>query len=421
MVKSIGLAILGCGTVGSGLVKVLGRKGLAEVDIELRHILVRDTSKPRPDHIPASLLTADPDAVLGDPSVDVVVEVMGGSEPAYQYVIRALEARKHVVTANKELMARHGPELLELAGKRGVELRYEASVGGGMPIVRLLHQDLSANEIVSVEAIINGTSNYILTRMETEGWSLERAVAQAQTLGYAEPDPSGDVGGHDAVYKLCILLHLAFGLKADPAEIYREGIEGVAPEDFRQAGRLGYVVKPLALARKREGGIAAGVYPALVSREHPLSRVADVFNGVRIQGDLVGSLFISGRGAGAEPTASALMADVLAVARQVMAGKVVFWPYRRAEGLRVVPFAEAHSRYFIRLRISEAPDLLGRVTGVFSRFGVQVSSMLREPSASQQHLTVLTGKEREGRHRAVLEALTRLEGVTVDSALRVVD
>ncbi len=426
MERPVGLALLGCGTVGTGLLRALGLPGTRSyrwsgLEVELLHILVRDTTKQRPPYVPRDLITSDPETALTDPRVDVVVEVMGGSDDAYRHVRRALEAGKHVVTANKEIMARYGSELLSLAEERAVELRYEASVGGGIPIVRLLGEDLAANHIHSIEAVINGTTNYILSRMATENWSMDRALAQAQALGYAEPDPSNDIQGHDAAYKLSILVRLAFGLEASPEQIYREGIDGLSLDDFRLAARLGYTVKLVAVARRSDRGVLAGVHPALVARSHPLAQVNDVFNGLRIEGDLVGSLFICGRGAGPEPTASALMADILAVARTVADEKARPWPCRRRAELGMAPFAEADYRYLIRLSSPDAPDVQGRVAGVLTRFGIPTSSILGEPNQQGLQLTILTGRNLEGRHRAALESLARLEGVKVERALRVIE
>ncbi len=331
---SIGVAVLGArpGNVGGGVVAALEAahaRYSAQIgsDLELRHVLVRDASQPR-EGVPAALLTEDFDAVLADPAVQIVVEVLGGEEPARSYIERALTSGRHVVTANKEVMAKHGADLLATAARHGVRLLYEASVGGGIPIISPLSRDLLANEITVVTAIINGTTNYMLTGMAQGSVDYATALAEAQRLGYAEPDPTADVEGIDASYKLAILCGLAFHVSVSPDDVSRQGISKLASRDFRYADALGYTIKLLASGRLVDGGLVASVRPTLISRDEPLAKVDGVLNAVQIEGDLVGRVVFEGPGAGSKPTASAILADVLDVARDIVAGR------RPAEGVQ---------------------------------------------------------------------------------------
>ncbi len=422
--RSIGLGILGCGTVGTGLLRALrGRQtGLAHgMNLEVRHVLVRDLSRPRDVDVPADVFTNDVERILGDPEVDIVVELMGGTEPAGAYVRRSLQAGKHVVTANKELIAKFGSELFSLARQRGVELRYEASVGGGMPVVRLLQEDLAGNVVMRLEAIINGTTNYILTRMAVDGASLEDALKEAQALGYAEPDPSNDLNGHDAVFKLAILVRLAFGIEVAPEDIYREGIGTVVPQDFVDAASLGYGVKLLALARRQGDGIVAGVHPALVPGHHPLARIDGVLNAVRVEGDLVGSLLISGRGAGPEPTASALLADILGLSGRIANGCPSANYLRENGALRLLPFDEAEYAYFLRLRTSEATTSEDGISDLLARSGVQTTSVTRQSRDGRLWAIVLTAPTTGVRLRSAVGMLQRGGNVAVEKVLRVLN
>ena len=308
---AVGIGLLGHGTVGAAVARALTSKAAliesqAGAPAALRRVLVRDASRPR-DLPPGVELTDDPSAVLDDADIGVVVEAMGGERPAFDYIQRALHGGKHVVTANKEVMAKHGPEALAHAAEHGVGLRFEASVGGGIPIIGPLLRDLAANDVSAVNAIINGTTNYMLTRMAREGVGYAEALRDAQELGYAEPEPSSDVQGHDAAYKLAILASLAFRTQVRADDVYREGIERLTAADFRYAAELGYVIKLLAVGRRAEDGVQARVHPAFLPAAHPLASVSGVLNAVELEGDLVGWAMFQGPGAGPGPTASAIV------------------------------------------------------------------------------------------------------------------
>jgi homoserine dehydrogenase len=313
------IGMLGLGTIGSGVVQALQGPAGAHLaraaggPVELAAILVRDPARPRSVAVAADQLTTDPAAIVGNPAIGLVVEVLGGEHPAADYIEAALRAGQHVVTANKEALAKHGPRLFAIARQRGVQLRFEASVGGGIPLMTGLRALLAANQITQLRAIINGTTNYILTTMAEAGQPFATALADAQTLGYAEPDPTADVEGYDAVYKLAVLATICFGQAVHPDQIGRQGITGLQAADLHHAAARGYVVKLLAVARRGDEGLLASVAPVLLPASDLLAGVRLVFNALQLDGDLVGRVLLSGRGAGPGPTASAILGDVAAV------------------------------------------------------------------------------------------------------------
>jgi homoserine dehydrogenase len=319
MAAATSIGLLGLGTVGGGVFAALqGEAGraLARVlgePVTIAGILVRDMTKRRAGAVPSSLLTTDPARIVGNPAIGLVVEVLGGEHPAVDHIEAALRAGQHVVTANKEALAKHGPRLFALARERGVQLRFEASVGGGIPLMAAVRALVAANRVSQVRAIINGTTNYILTSMTEAGQSFDDALAAAQALGYAEPDPTADVEGHDAVYKLAVLASICLGRPIHPDQIGRQGITGIQAADVHHATARGYAIKLLAVARQDEAGITASVAPVLVPTTDLLAGVGQVFNAIQLEGDLVGRVLLSGRGAGPGPTASAILGDVAAV------------------------------------------------------------------------------------------------------------
>src|SRR5437588_9730071 len=310
----LNVGLLGLGTVGAQVAERLlaKREAIRErtgVELNLRKVLVRDLERPRT--IPPGLTTGSADDILDDPTIQVVVAVMGGEEPARSYLERAIRAGKHIVTANKVVMAKHGPQLLELAGAADVDVYFEAAVGGGIPLISTFKVDLMANEIERIAAVINGTTNYMLGRMGADGLDYAAALLEAQAAGFAEEDPTADVAGFDAVYQMSILASIAFGARVHPDQVFREGIEGIDPLDLRHATELGYEIKLLAYAARPNGKIEARVHPALVPVSHPLAQVEGAFNAVYIEGDLVGPVLLRGQGAGGRPTASAVVGDLL--------------------------------------------------------------------------------------------------------------
>ena len=376
----IGVALFGAGNVGGGVIEALDRGGeryaaVVGRSLELRGALVRDASSPRHGLGPERL-TTDPDALLADPAVRIVVELMGGEEPAADYIARALRSGRHVVTANKEVIAKQGRDLLAIAADHGVRLLYEASVGGGIPIISPLSRDLLGNQITGVTAIINGTTNYMLTGMDREGADYAEILADAQHLGYAEPDPTADVEGIDAAFKLAILCGLAFHVAVSPEDIVRQGITTLTANDLRHADALGYAIKLLANGRLVEGELIASVQPTLIARSEPLAKVDGVLNAVQVEGDLVGRVVLEGPGAGPGPTASAVLADVLDVARDIVAGRPpVETPPLRS--VRVRPPGEHRARRYLRMTVADRPGVLGVIGHALGVHGVSIASVIQ--------------------------------------------
>ena len=417
MSDAVGISLLGAGNVGGGVIAAL-RKGAGRYaarvgrPLELRRVLVRDAARAR-DGVASEQLTADIDDLLDDAQTQIVVELMGGEEPAREYISRALASGRHVVTANKEVMAKGGVELLEQAAERGVRLLYEASTGGGIPIVRSLGRDLLANEITAVTAIINGTTNYVLTAMAREGASYEDALSDAQSLGYAEPDPTNDVEGIDAAYKLSILCGLAFHVAVSPDNVARQGISGLSARDFRYADELGYTIKLLATGRLTDGEIVASVQPTLIARDEPLAKVDGVLNAVQVEGDLVGRVLFQGPGAGPRPTASAVLADVLDVARDLVAGRRPpdAIAYRRAP---MQAPSQQQSRYYVRMTGANRPGVLARVAGALGAHDVNIASVIQfgmDEGAPTEEFVITTYTVSGGRLDAALKEIRALDEV----------
>ncbi len=417
--RSINVGLLGLGVVGSGVVKALTQKGDLITQqigrsVNITRILVKDLDKPRALDVPKSLLTTDPTDILNDPQVHLVVEVMGGERPALDYLRQALQEGKSVVTANKEVMAKHGQELLALATKKGVQILFEASVGGGIPILRPLTKDLRANEIGAIRAIINGTTNYILTKMTYENMEFDQALEEAKELGYAEADPTNDVEGIDAAYKLAILASLAFRTKVAAQDIYREGISRLTSRDFRYARELGYVIKLMAIARREGDQMEARVHPVLIPQEAPLAKVDGVLNAVEVEGDLVGKVLFHGRGAGSMPTTSAVLGDILEVgwniAREVPPNSFVTMD--RAMSIR--PISDLVTRYYIRTTVSDRSGVLAQMATILGNLQISIASVIQkeaDPRAQTAELVITTHPAREKEVQQALKELEELEVV----------
>jgi homoserine dehydrogenase len=425
----IRVGLLGLGTVGSGVAEILTRKR-AEVErevglpVELCRVLVRDLTKRRGFALDSSLLTTNPDDVLDDPSINLVVEVMGSEEPAGSYIRRAMQAGKQVVTANKELVAKRGPELLALAAEKNVDFHYEASVGGGIPLIAPFKQDLVANRIQRVKAIINGTTNYILTQMTEEGVEFGEALGEAQRLGYAEADPANDVEGVDAVYKLAILSALAFHTDVRPDDIYREGITRLSARDFRYARDLGYTIKLLALAGEDDGQVEVRVHPVLLPSHALLARVDGVYNAVQVEGDLVGKVMFTGRGAGALPTASAVIADVIDIAQDVQRQMGFITPViHYDDGKRIKPMAEVRTRFYLRLEVADEPGVLAQIARVLGEQGISIASIIQKEVNDEARSAEIVIVTHTGLEKAIGEALSLLRSMPVvhdiGSAIRI--
>ena len=380
--RSVRIGLLGVGTVGQAVARALVERSdvlsrVAGAQVILQRASVRDLDKPR--SLSRDRLTADPFEVVRAPDVDVIVELMGGEEPARALIVAALERGLPVVTANKRVLAWHGPELFALASRRGAELRYEAAVGGGIPLIAPLTDDLAANRILELRAIINGTCNYVLTRMSA-GESLEEALRKAQAHGYAEADPKDDVEGIDAADKLCVLVRLAFGADCTPDKLHRQGISGLDTRDLAYGRELGYVLKLLAIARRTEAGVEARVHPAFVPAEHPLARVDGARNAVHVVGDLSGPVMFSGLGAGGDATASAVLADLVHVARRLALGDPVQPPRETGPTVPLLPMAEVRTRCYFRLAVDDQPGVFAQITRVLADHHIGLASVIqREP------------------------------------------
>lgn len=411
----VGVGILGGGNVGGVLARRLledrevisAKSGL---ELELRGVAVRSLEKERPFTLPEGLLTDRPQDLVDDPKVQLVVELMGGLDPAGGLVLRALEAGKPVVTANKELVAARGLDLIRAAEAAGVSLLFEAAVGGGIPIIRPLSESLAGERVARVLGIVNGTTNYILTRMLEEGLEFGAALAEAQALGYAEADPAADISGADAAAKAAILASLAFGTWVGGDQVYREGIERLELVDFRLAADLGFVPRLLAVAEESPAGISVRVHPALVPDDHPLASIRGAQNAIFIEGPSVGELLFAGPGAGGEPTATAVLGDVIDAARELLASAQVAPRVRLAPG-RVLDFSEVATRWYLRLEVVDAPGVLAQIAAVFGDNQVSIASVWQEGRGDEATLLLVTHHAQEAHHRRALEGLQDLEVV----------
>ncbi|MEO1269534.1 MAG: homoserine dehydrogenase [Myxococcota bacterium] len=421
--KPIHIGLLGLGTVGSAVARLLHDNAdrihaQAGGPIVLRRALVRTVDERNP-HGPV-VLTDRPEEILEDPDLDIIVEVMGGTTDAVAHMRQALQAGKHVVTANKDALARHGAELFQTARDHHVGLHYEAAVAGGIPIIKSISQALTGNRIKGLMGIINGTTNYMLDRMTREGAPFAEILADAQRLGYAEADPTSDVEGHDATYKLALLAGLAFGAQLDLNQIHREGITTITQEDIRVATELGYVIKLLGIAREVEGEIEARVHPALVPQDHPLASVHEAFNAVFIEGDAVGELMLYGRGAGGSPTASAVLADIVDACQNIrrgVAGRLT----PPAQPRPVRSMAQTWSRYYIAFQVAEQPGVLAGIATAFADQGVSLESVIQHGEGHDPvQLVVVTHRVQEAQVQAALGAIEQLPTVhRVTNMLRV--
>ena len=420
---TVGIGILGAGTVGGTLVRRLveDREAIQAktgFDLRVRRIAVRDPGKARAFRLPLELVTDDPHLVVADPNVQLVVEVMGGRDPAGALVHAALDAGKPVVTANKELIAAHGAELIALAERRGVPLLFEASVGGGIPIIRPLAETLAGEQIERVAGIVNGTTNYILTRM-SEGHDYASALAEAQELGYAEPDPTADVSGADAAAKAAILASLAFGTWVGIDAVPHEGIDGLALEDIEFARFLGYEVKLLAIATRTDAGVCARVHPAMIPLGHPLASIRAATNAIFITGPSVDELLFAGPGAGGEPTATAVLGDVIDAAREILAGAVVAPRIRFSPG-EIAEFGSISTKWYVRLQVEDQPGVLAQVAAAFGQERVSIKSVWQEGKGSGATLLIVTHRAPEARQREAVRAVRALDVVrSVAATLRV--
>lgn len=419
------IGVLGCGNVGAPLVALIAEQGEAiaartGLRLAVTRIAVRDMARTRPPGIDRRLLTDDALSVVDDADVDLVVELIGGIDPARELILRALKAGKPVVTGNKELLARCGAELFSAAEEAGVDLLFEAAVAGGIPIIRSLRESLVGEKITRVMGIVNGTTNYILTRMTEAGASYADALAEAQALGYAEADPTADVEGYDAGAKAAIIASIAFGASVVAGDVHHEGITAITEIDIDFARRMGFVIKLLAVAEQDDAGaIGVRVHPAMVPLEHPLAAVRESFNAVFVQGASVGDLMFYGRGAGGGPTASAILGDLVDAALNRHKGSHASVGQLATAVLR--PLDEVESAYYLNVEVLDRPGVLAQVAGVFGSHAVSIRSMEQEGLGDEARLIFITHRAREADVQATLAGLRALEAVDrIGSVLRVV-
>lgn len=428
--KSIGVGLMGLGVVAGQVARVLTEKA---ADLEekigcplvLRKIKVlpEDLSRPQAREMSSGLFTTSDDDFFQESDIDIIVEAIGGENPALGYHRRALKSGRHVVTSNKELIAKHGVELLELAHQHNVSLQYEASVGAGFPLIAPFKHDLVANRITGIFAIINGTTNYILTMMDRKGSDFAATLAQAQKLGYAEANPENDIEGFDSNYKLAILASLAFNMRVRPQDVYREGITRLAPRDFRYARELGFTIKLLAIAKQNEDTVEARVHPVFIPQETLLAKVDGVYNAVQVMGDLAGRVLFMGEGAGPLATSSSVVADVVGVARKIVLGIGSLSTWKAASGKRIKPIDDIETQYYIRLNAADQPGVLAKIATVFGDNEISIASAIQPESdeaTGTAEIVIMTHPAMEKAMQKALRELGKLEVVNeINNCIRV--
>ena len=418
--KTINIGLMGFGTVGTGVVKILQensdvireRLGVA---LKLKRVVDKDHTSKR-ETIPADdvILSSDASDIIDDPDVDIVIELIGGYEPAKTFVLQALEKGKKVVTANKALLAVHGDEIFKVAIEKGSDIAYEASVGGGIPVIRALKEGLAANNLHTIDAIINGTANYILTEMTNKGQDFEPVLKSAQELGYAEVDPTFDIEGIDSAHKLAILTSLAFGTKVKFEDIHTEGISDISKLDIAYASELGYKIKLLAIAKKSEGEIEARVNPTMIPKDALLSNVEGVLNAVYVTGDAVGPTMYYGPGAGMMPTASAVVGDAIELARDIIngiSGRVPPLAFQRLKDLKIKEMGKVISKYYLRFSVVDRPGVLSTISGILGEHNISISSVLQKGRKIEQTvpLVIITYEAQEQNLSHALNGIDTLD------------
>jgi homoserine dehydrogenase len=418
MISRVGVGIVGFGTVGTGVIRILlENAGLIRrrvgVPIELVRVADLDVTRDRGVTLPPGVLINDAKAVLSDPAVDIVVELVGGYDFPKRLILDAIARGKTVVTANKALLALHGEEIFAAASRKGIDVGFEASVGGGIPVIHALKEGLAANAIQSIYGIINGTSNYILSRMTNEGKGFADTLVEAQKAGYAEADPTFDVAGTDSAHKLAILVNLGFGTPVNFKDLYMEGITHITEHDIAYAKEFGYTIKLLGIAKLVEGDVEARVHPTMLGADSPLAKIEGVYNAIQLIGDAVGDVVLSGRGAGDLAAGSAVVSDIIAGARNLLkggAGRVPpasFQPQERRP-LRMRPMEEIRSLYYLRFMVIDRPGVLAQIAGELGRCGISISSMLQKGRREGQTVPIVI-KTHTARERDVRTALSQID------------
>lgn len=423
MGKDVNVGLIGFGTVGSGTARILLEKQAlleqrVQAKIRLRRICDLDLNSPRGFHVPPEILTTDVQAILKDPEIQIVIELIGGLEPARSFILQAIEQGKHVITANKALLATHGHEIFLAAAQKGVEVGFEASVGGGIPVIKAIKEGMVANQLGMVLGIMNGTSNYILSRMTEEGLLFSDALAEAQRLGYAEADPTYDVEGIDTAHKLAIIATLAFGSPVQLSDIYTEGISHLTPADIAFAREFGFRVKLLAIARRHAKGMVLRIHPTMIPAKHLLAQVQGAYNAFYLVGDAVGKVLLYGLGAGQMPTGSAVVADVVDVARDVLHGAVgrvssLGLPFEALASLPLRPMEGLMSRYYFRFSAVDRPGVLARIAGILGEYGISIESVIQKGrgKGAAVPIVMLTHEAQEAKVRQALNLIDELDVV----------
>jgi len=419
--KEIKIGLIGFGTVGSGVVEALQKDGgqiaaSKGIKLVLSKIADKDLEKKRSVAVDKALLTKDAYDIINDPSIGLVIEVVGGTDPALKFILDSIRAGKHVVTSNKEVIAKHGPRIFEEADKKGVRVLFEGSVGGGIPIISSLKEILSGNFVQEVYGIVNGTTNYILSKMTLSGRDFGDVLKEAQSLGFAEADPKNDVEGYDASYKAAILAMVAFGKKVRWEDVYFEGIKGISAEDINFAKELGYVIKLLAVAKRTGGSIEVRVHPALINCEHPLAGVNDAYNAIYVKADNAGELMFYGEGAGGGPTASAVISDVIDIGLNPSSGNL------KLEGnAGMVGIHESESSFYVRLKAHDAPGVLASIAGAFGEKGVSILSALQKGTVDNiATIVIITHKVKEKNFSEAIDKISGLPQIDgIGSVIRV--
>lgn len=414
--KSIGLGLLGLGVIGGGVTRVLSEKAnllarQTNLPLVLKRILEKDLNKHGSLGLAPSLFTLDYMDILNDKDIDIIIELIGGEHPALEFISQALSAGKHVVTANKEVIAKHGYKLLELARENKVDLRYEASVGGGIPLIAPFQQDLAANDISAIYAIVNGTTNYILTRMAQDGLDFSVALKQAQDLGYAEANPANDIEGVDAAYKLTILTTIAFGTEIKMENVYHEGISRLQARDFRYAHELNYAIKLLAIAKQSGNAIEARVHPVFIPENSLLAKVDGVYNAINVEGDLVGKLIFYGQGAGPLPTSSAVISDVLTIAQNIISGISSVPKLPLGNKYTIRPMTDIETKYYMRMNVVDKAGVLAQISKVLGDHSISISSVIQketDPTTQTAEIVIMTHPAREQSFRKALKETEQL-------------
>lgn len=412
--KSINIGLIGAGTVGTGVYKILRDnlkliKKRRQFDLRIKKIADIEPGRKRAVKIPRSLFTKDAYELINDPEIDVIIELVGGTKIAKRFVIDSLKAGKHVVTANKALLAHHGKEIFGLAARKGLGVGFEASVGGGIPIIKAAMEGYVGNHILSIHGIMNGTSNYILYKMTEEGLDFNTVLKQAQDEGYAEADPGFDIDGVDAAHKLSVLIMLCWGKFFNFSKYNVEGIRNINPLDILFADELGYKIKLLAIAKQLKAGIEAGVYPALVKKGTQLADVKEAYNAIYLVGDAVGPTMLYGQGAGMMPTASAVVSDIVGICGNLCSSNLPLVPnlYSEKDNLKLIDIKDTSNKYYLRFEVADKPGILGAITSILGKYGISIESMIQKRKAGSSVPIVLM--THEAKESELLKALKTIE------------